>query len=53
MHMSVLLAAWVRFVVGVRKEIVVALDWTEFDADDQSVLALYLVSKQGRATPLL
>ena len=53
MHMSVLLAAWIRFVVGVRKEVVVALDWTEFDADDQSVLALYLVSKQGRATPLL
>lgn len=30
---------------------VVALDWTEFDADDQSVIALYLVSSHGRATP--
>jgi hypothetical protein len=53
LELPVLLAAWVRFVVGVRENIVVALDWTEFDGDDQSVLALYLVSKQGRATPLL
>ena len=30
-----------------------ALDWTEFDADDQSVIALYLVSSHGRATPLV
>ncbi len=27
-----LLESWVRFVVGVRKEIVVALDWTELGA---------------------
>lgn len=47
-----LLKSWIRFVVGVREEIVVALDWTEFDADDQSVIALYLVSRHGRATPL-
>lgn len=25
--------AWVRFVIGPRPEVVVALDWTEFDAD--------------------
>lgn len=47
-----LLKSWIVFVVGVRREIVVALDWTEFDADDQSVIALYLVSRHGRATPL-
>ncbi len=28
-------------------------DWTEFDADNQSTIALYLVTKHGRATPLL
>jgi len=50
--MERLLESWIRFVVGVRQEIVVALDWTEFDADDQSVIALYLVSNHGRATPL-
>lgn len=48
-----LLKLWIRFIVGVRQEIVVALDWTEFDADDQSVIALYLVSSHGRATPLV
>jgi len=51
--MHLLMLNWIRFIVGVRKEIVVALDWTEFDADDQSVIALYLVTKHGRATPLV
>ena len=44
---------WVQFVVGVRKEIVVALDWTEFDRDQQATICLYLVSSHGRATPLI
>jgi hypothetical protein len=44
---------WVKFVVGVRKEIVVAMDWTEFDADDHSTLCAYVVTKHGRATPLV
>src|SRR5277367_5362496 len=46
-------ASWVREVVGPRKEIVVAIDWTDFDADDQTTLALNLVTRHGRATPLL
>lgn len=45
--------AWVTQVVGQRKAIVVAMDWTDFDADDQTTLALNLVSNHGRATPLL
>lgn len=44
---------WVQFVVGVRTEIVVALDWTEFDADDHATLAAYLITSHGRATPLI
>ena len=48
-----LFGSWVREVVGARNEIVVAMDWTDFDADDQSTLALHLVSTHGRATPLL
>jgi hypothetical protein len=44
---------WVRFVVGVRQEIVVALDWTEFDADKQATICLYLITRHGRATPLI
>jgi hypothetical protein len=46
-------AAWVTQVIGQRKAIVVAMDWTDFDADDQTTLALNLVSNHGRATPLL
>src|SRR5208283_2637702 len=34
-----LFGSWVRAVVGVRREIVVAMDWTDFDADNQSTLA--------------
>jgi hypothetical protein len=32
---------------------VVALDWTDVDQDDQSTIALHVVTKHGRATPLL
>ena len=48
-----LCGSWVREVVGARHEIVVAMDWTDFDADNQSTLALHLVTRHGRATPLL
>ena len=46
-------APWVAEVVGRRTDIVVAMDWTDFDADDQTTLALNLVTDHGRATPLL
>ena len=48
-----LFGSWVRESVGARREIVVAMDWTDFDADNQSTLALHLVTRHGRATPLL
>jgi hypothetical protein len=48
-----LFANWVPFVIGARKEIVVALDWTEHDHDDHSTIALNLITSHGRATPLL
>jgi hypothetical protein len=44
---------WAQFVVGERKEIVLALDWTEFDGDDHATLAGYLITSHGRATPLI
>jgi hypothetical protein len=50
--LEVLFRSWVRFVVGPRTDIVVALDWTEFDGDDHSTLCAYLVTRHGRATPL-
>ena len=44
--------SWTKFVVGVRKEIVIALDWTDFEKDDHTTLCAYLVTSHGRATPL-
>lgn len=44
--------SWVKFVVGPRKEIVIALDWTDFEPDDHATLCAYLVTRHGRATPL-
>lgn len=46
-------AQWVAFVVADRKEILVALDWTEFDKDGHATIALYLITTHGRATPLV
>jgi hypothetical protein len=43
---------WAAFVLGKRKEAIIALDWTEFDEDDHSTLAAYVVTTHGRATPL-
>lgn len=51
--MSRLFKPWVRFLVGPRERIVVAMDWTEFDADSQSTICLYLITRHGRATPLV
>src|SRR5271163_4913461 len=44
---------WVPYVVGPRSSINVAMDWTEFDADGQATLMLSLLTRHGRATPLL
>jgi len=47
------LCHWVRYVVGPRTSINVAMDWTEFDADGQATLMLSLLTSHGRATPLM
>lgn len=52
-NVELIAPAWVRWVVGPRDEVVVALDWTDFDSDDHTTLAMYLVTRHGRATPLL
>ena len=44
---------WGSFIIGDRKEIFVSMDWTDFDADGQSTIALNLITEHGRATPLL
>jgi hypothetical protein len=47
------MAAYVPWVVGERTEIYAALDWTDFDADGQTTLALSIITNHGRATPLV
>ena len=44
---------WVPYIIGQRKEIEVALDWTSFWHDDQQSLCLNLLTNHGRATPLI
>jgi hypothetical protein len=43
----------VPYVVGPRTSINVVIDWTEFDADGQATLMLSMLTRHGRATPLL
>jgi len=48
-----LLPRWAGFVLGARKKVRIALDWTDFEKDDQVTLAAYVITEHGRATPLL
>jgi hypothetical protein len=48
-----ILVRWVPFVIGARSSIVVAMDWTDFDADNQTTIMLALISDHGRSTPLV
>lgn len=43
---------WVKHVVGTTQNIVLALDWTDFEDDDHTTLCAHLVTTHGRATPL-
>ena len=44
---------WIKEMIGERSSVVIAMDWTDFDADDQTTLVFSLISNHGRATPLL
>ena len=44
---------WVRYIIGPRTDIKVAMDWTDFDADGQTTIMLSLMTRHGRATPLV
>ena len=46
-------ARWVPHQIGACREVLVAMDWTDFDHDDQATLVLSLVTDHGRAAPLL
>ena len=42
-----------REVAETDRDILVAMDWTDFDHDSQSTLVLSLVTGHGRAAPLI
>src|SRR6202789_1993420 len=48
-----ILGLWVPFVIGARTSLLVAMDWTDFDADNQATIMLSLITEHGRATPLV
>jgi len=46
-------ARWVPYQIGERRDLLVAMDWTDFAHDDQATLVLSLVTGHGRAAPLI
>jgi hypothetical protein len=44
---------WVPYVVGPRQNITVAMDWTDFDPDNHATIMLSMVTRHGRATPMI
>lgn len=47
------LPAYVKWIVGCRSAITVSLDWTSFDSDGHSCIVVNLITRHGRATPLV
>lgn len=45
--------SWITYQVGGLKEIVVAMDWTEFEKDKQSTITIHMISRHSRAMPLV
>ena len=44
---------WVPYVVGARDTVVLAMDWTDFDHDKHTTIMISMVTRHGRATPLV
>ena len=44
---------WVPSMIGSRKNVEIAMDWTDFDVDNQTTIMLSLLTRHGRATPLV
>ena len=46
-NIDAVLPHWVRYAVGPRTDIKVAMDWTDFDADGQTTIMLSLMTRHG------
>lgn len=52
-EMEQILRAWLLHSIQGLKQIAVAMDWTDFDKDEQATLTIHLITKHGRAWPLM
>ena len=52
-ELNLLMRLWLRRTLAGLKRVAVALDWTDFDKDNQSTLALHLVTTHGRSAALM
>lgn len=43
---------WIRYVLGDVKSVLIALDWTDFSADDHATLFAAMITTKGRTVPL-
>lgn len=48
-----LFRTWVPYVLGSRQEVAIAIDWTDYDHDNQTTIAANVITTHGRATPLV
>ena len=48
-----LFSTWVPYVLADRSEAIVAIDWTDFEPDDQVTCAAHLITTHGRSTALV
>lgn len=48
-----LFVPWTRWLIGARKAITLAIDWTEFDRDHHATLSFNIVTEHGRALPFM
>jgi hypothetical protein len=44
---------WIAYQIGGLHDIVVAIDWTEFDQDQQATVTIHMIRRHARAMPLV
>jgi hypothetical protein len=53
LEMDGVMGVWLRKNLAGLRRAVVAMDWTDFDKDNQATLAIHLVTKHGRSAALM
>lgn len=51
--MEAFFESWITYHIRGLQDIVVAMDWTEFDQDQQATITLHLIQRHARAMPLV